>query len=306
MPSDEELWEAPTAASWTTLKTDQKRGHASVSTSEESDFSTILGTLLKSRDLRSRLSDFGSNVIAYSLYRLSDESNKIDRLFGLEDATSPDFDDTMSARHINKPFGVLEALAESSQARAMTRSSFLVGNIALHHHAHLRFIHPDFLDMVRLAAGKHQTRASRREARKWLERWLASSETLARRVFAHAAQLSTLLGKWTFDAPWEPIWLLDCALAMWAILQFLPEAVPQAGPERLSKNIIKWDDSPDRWVREGGPIRFQGIGYALNSENVLTDFIGRLEASPWGLGMLYKPVVTRLLRESQSGSSVDS
>ena len=92
---------------------------------------------------------------------------------------------------------------------------------------------------------------------------------------------------------------------MWAILQFLPEAVPQAGPERLSRNIIKWDDPPDRWIKEGGPIRFQGIGYVLNSENILTDFIGRLEASPWGLGMLYKPVVARLLRESQSGAAVD-
>jgi hypothetical protein len=270
-----------------------------------SGFSGILETLLKSRDLQSRLSDFGSNVIAYSLYRLSDDSNKIDRLFGLEEATSPELDGSMSARHINKPFGVLEALAESSQARGVARSSFLVYNIALHHHAHLRFVHPDFLDMVRLAAGKHQTESSRRESRRWLKHWLAASESLARRIFAHAAQLSTLLGKWTFDAPWEPIWLLDCALAMWAILQFLPEAVPQAGPERLSRNIIKWDDSPDRWIKEGGPIRFQGIGYVLNSENILTDFIGRLEASPWGLGMLYKPVVARLLRESQSGAAVD-
>lgn len=213
----------------------------------------------------------------------------------------------LSARQINKPFNVLAALAKSSQAKAVSRSSFLVSNIALHHHAHLRFIHPDFLDMVRLAAGKHQTLASRQEARKWLEQWLSCSEVLARRAFAHAAQLSTLLNKRTFDAPWEPIWLLDCALAMWAILCFLPEAItPATGHERLSWNMIKWDDSPDLWVREGGPIRFQGIGYVLNPENVLTDFVGRLEASPWGLGMLYKPVLARLLREVQPGLSVDS
>jgi hypothetical protein len=61
-------------------------------------------------------------------------------------------------------------------------------------------------------------------------------------------------------------------------------------------------DSPDRWIQDGGPIRFQGISYTLTSENVLTDFIGRLEAMPWGLGRLYEHVLSRLLREVQTGS----
>jgi hypothetical protein len=41
------------------------------------------------------------------------------------------------------------------------------------------------------------------------------------------------------SAPWEPIWLLDCALAMWAILHFLPDIASSASPDRSGRSLIK-------------------------------------------------------------------
>lgn len=53
-------------------------------------------------------------------------------------------------------------------------------------------------------------------------------------------------------------------------------------------------DYLERWIIEGGPLKIQGMSYNMTPDNVLTDFVTRLQDSPWGLSFLYAAVLNNL------------
>ena len=70
---------------------------------------------------------------------------------------------------------------------------------ALSHHSYLQFGYPGFLQKVKIAAGKSGTKESRVSAQQTLGRWLDSDRVVGRRIFAHAAMLTCLLTRYTFE-----------------------------------------------------------------------------------------------------------
>jgi hypothetical protein len=131
----------------------------------------------------------------------------------------PVTDKSMSSRS-SDPYALLERLATSWHDCVEYPSYFLITNDALRHHAFLKLVHPQFLDQVKYAAGQWEWNASKSSARLWLKQWITENHYAARRIVAHSSQMAALLTRFNQDACWEPVWILDCCLALWAVFKF--------------------------------------------------------------------------------------
>lgn len=142
----------------------------------------------------------------------------------------------------------------------------------------------------------------------------------APRVSLPGGGLVSWLTRLLSSAPWEPVILLDCALSLWAILRFRP-GVLQLSASSPGSTIMRCklliipvyldSCSPrlaagsrsteylERWITEGGPLKIQGMSYSMTPDNVLTDFVTRLQDSPWGLSCLYAAVLNNLRPKEQ-------
>lgn len=121
---------------------------------------------------------------------------------------------------ISDPYALLERLATSWHDCVEYPSYFLITNDALRHHAFLKLVHPQFLDQVKYAAGQWEWDTSKSSARLWLQQWTSENLLSARRIVAHSSQMAALLTRFNQDACWEPVWILDCCLVLWAVFKF--------------------------------------------------------------------------------------
>ncbi|KAJ9103806.1 hypothetical protein QFC21_002268 [Naganishia friedmannii] len=300
LPSTKELWIAPSAAAWYAAV---KRAHRAEPTSAEPQpFSRVLRETLQEGTLPRTVSDFGKNIIAHTLYRICIEASALNKLL-VGDSASISHDVRHGSFPPNlkyDPYTLLERLGVSWHDSVEHPSYFLITNDALRHHAYYKLVHPQFLDQVKYAAGQWESDASKSTARQWLTEWTAVNPADSRRVMAHSAQMAALLSRFTWDACWEPVWVLDCCLAMWAVVKFGGKEVlnmSEGDEHGLSsrKTTVKWSDAPDRveeWVVSGGPTAFQGMQWEFTPRNILTDFMARLEAMPWNVSKVsVSPVI---------------
>ncbi|KAJ9120072.1 hypothetical protein QFC22_002970 [Naganishia vaughanmartiniae] len=220
LPSTKELWIAPTAAAWDAAV---KRAHREEPIATEAQpFKRVLRDTLQEGTLPRTVSDFGKNIIAHTLYRICIEASALNKLLVGDSASI-----THDIRHGSfppnlkyDPYTLLERLGISWHDSVEHPSYFLITNDALRHHAYYKFVHPQFLDQVKYAAGQWESDASKIIARQWLSEWTSANREEARRVVVHSAQMAALLSRFTWDACWEPVWVLDCCLAMWAVVKF--------------------------------------------------------------------------------------
>ncbi|KAJ9092242.1 hypothetical protein QFC19_008779 [Naganishia cerealis] len=304
LPSTRELWVAPTAAAWDAAV---KRAHREEPISTEArPFNRVLRDALQEGILPRTVSDFGKNIIAHTLYRICIEASALNKLLvGDSMVTTHDIRYSSFPPNLKcNPYTLLERLGVSWHDSVEHPSYFLITNDALRHHAYYKLVHPQFLDQVKYAAGQWESDASKSTARQWLKEWIIANPEASRRVVVHSGQMASLLSRFTRDACWEPVWVLDCCLAMWAVVKFGGDAVlgmsRDSGATSNPKGTIKWSDAPDRiedWVASGGPTSFQGMQWEFTTRNILTDFMGRLEAMPWNVSKLYRSVLGRLLAE---------
>lgn len=89
---------------------------------------------------------------------------------------------------------LLEQLADRTPSlNSLDASSHGYMPKILHHHAHLRFYHPVFLDTAKKAAGNFERSTSRDTARAWLKDWLNRDFGREEAVLGHAFALAKLL-----------------------------------------------------------------------------------------------------------------
>jgi hypothetical protein len=97
------------------------------------------------------------------------------------------------------PQVILKRLSSHTLISALPPTSLMISCTALYYHSHMQFTFPGFIQVVKVAAGKSGTAASRAAARMTLSQWINSDAVGARRVFANAAMLSCLLLRHTFE-----------------------------------------------------------------------------------------------------------
>lgn len=94
---------------------------------------------------------------------------------------------------------LLDQLSDSSSTTSCVPRSLVISVSALSHMSHIQFTWLGFLENVKIAAGKSGTDNSRSDAALWLSNKIAEDEVDARLILAHAAGLSSLLLRYTFE-----------------------------------------------------------------------------------------------------------
>ncbi|KAJ9094097.1 hypothetical protein QFC21_006198 [Naganishia friedmannii] len=314
LPDAEELWNISNATMWE--ESYRSRKGTIEQSPRSSHFGTILSTMLREGRLQERVSDFGRWILAHGLYRMCDDANMQNKLLGYIEPTFPPLAESFTRPNQKNPFQLIGSLVTSWQSEVSFArpSTFFASSNVLRHYLSIRFIHPTFMDHVKWAAGRLSAAESREESQRWLTE--TPPDSVLRRIFVESIHLAVFLLHSRLDAPWEPVILLDCALALWAILRFRPEMLqlcatspgatvlrcesicPSDAPDRAYRQTVpagfRSTDYLEKWISNGGPLRIQGMSYSMTPDNVLSDFITRLQSSPWGLSNLYAAVLNNL------------
>ncbi|KAI5449761.1 hypothetical protein NCC49_004051 [Naganishia albida] len=293
LPDTEDMWNMSNASMWD----EANRSRRSLNAEGASPFGTILSSMTRQGRLQERVSEFGKWILAHSLYRLCDAANMQNILLGFTEPVHPPLSDSFSRPDQRNPFILLGQLVNSWQSDVSFArpSPFFASTNVLRHYSNIRFILPRFLDHVQQAAGKVSVSASKESSQRWLKEY--PTEPVLRRIFVESIQLAVFLLHSRLDAPWEPVILLDCALSLWAVLRFRPEVLQLSASSpgsTIMRSGSRTTDYLERWIIEGGPLKIQGMSYNMTPDNVLTDFVTRLQDSPWGLSFLYAAVLNNL------------
>ncbi|OAQ75458.1 fungal transcriptional regulatory protein [Purpureocillium lilacinum] len=267
---------------------------------DSSNFRVVLDSLLSHGTLPQPLSSFGLSVIAHTLYRLCTDAAAFDPIFSQPSLCRDNLYRLAFPPTFNyNPQELLDQLSASSHSLPNKPNSLIVSVSALSHLGHMQFTWPGFLNNVKIAAGKSGTEESKQDARSWVRARIDEDPIGTRSILAQAGQLSTLLSRFTFDSPAETVLTLDLALTFWAILKF-STSIGESSPSQR-RTIITWSDhaGASEWIRNGGPVSFQGLGDLndLSSTKVLSIFSERLESMPWGLAQRFKHVLMSLETE---------
>lgn len=102
-----------------------------------------------------------------------------------------------SGRADPSPQALLDQLARHS-LRFSAPTHLVVSCAAVAYHAHLQFAGPKLLEDIRVASGRTGPVAAE-EAQARLAAWMSARPRRTRDVFAHAAMLFTLMGRFVFE-----------------------------------------------------------------------------------------------------------
>ncbi|OAQ61102.1 fungal transcriptional regulatory protein [Pochonia chlamydosporia 170] len=270
------------------------------SAQDEPNFRTVLESLLSSGKLPQPLSSFGLSIVAHTLYRLCTDAAAFDSVL-LSPRPSHDNPYRLAFPSTFKynPQQLLDKLSASCHSLPNKPNALILSVTALSHLGHIQFTWPNFLQNIKVAAGKSGTDESKADAREWIQARIEEEPVITRSILVQAGQLSTLLSRYIFDSPAETILTFDVALTFWAITKLSSIVTESNGGGRRA--TITWSDSSatSDWIQQGGDVSFQALGSLsdLTSSRVLSIFIERLESMSWGIAQRFKHVLLSLQRE---------
>ncbi|KAM0749943.1 hypothetical protein T439DRAFT_326828 [Meredithblackwellia eburnea MCA 4105] len=270
-------------------------------------FRKTLEHLITKGSFGTNLTPFGTVIMSLTLYRLCLDATYTQSIFTstLALPSTP-----TSNTHYTLPFpttfkhhpqAVLESLATSWYIKSANPSPMMVASTAYAHHAAIAFSTHEFIAEMKVCAGKYGPLRGM-AARQRMESRMNANVMAVRRTLVHAAQLSCLLMRFTFDTPAEVCWLTDAAITIWGIIKFGSKHL-SGGPTALGyRTTLKWSDtdSLEPWIKNGGPLTIKGtlgdVG-SLTPARVLADFTEKIETLPWGLWRRFRGVLTTLAQE---------
>ncbi|WVF68904.1 hypothetical protein IAT40_003677 [Kwoniella sp. CBS 6097] len=305
LPSDELLWEAPTAESWANLINE---GLAMDPRAPRPKFLKVLAKSLAGEDPGLSLDDFGCGIISVSVWRMLMDQQMLQRALGvgLTD-NGMDMPTFVHESHVldTKPAHLLMRLAQTTYL-SPSPSHLRLTPAALYHSAHLHFTRPGLVDRIRHISGRFEPDMTNKGTLAWLKAWVKNGKEV-RRVLWHAGVLNALLAEFPRGSFSELFWTFDCALVVWAVVKYAPHQISSSGL-RSALFAANWFDTtpPELWVSHGGQIVFPFLGSSSTwtVSHLLDLFMGRLESMPWGLAVQYRLVLNNLLEVEKGTGKV--
>ncbi|KAJ9093753.1 hypothetical protein QFC20_007060 [Naganishia adeliensis] len=283
LPDTEEMWNMSNASMWDEANRSRK---SSTGNKGASSFGAILSNMIRQGRLQERVSEFGKWILAHSLYRLCDAANMQNILMGYIEPVHPPLSDSFARPGQRNPFILLGQLVNSWQSDVSFArpSPFFASSNALRHYSNIRFILPTYLDHVQQAAGKISVCSSKEASRQWLKD--QPTESVLRLHRGNPSSCSTVR--------------CHCGQSYGSRPEVLQLSASSPG-STIMRSGSRTTEYLERWITDGGPLKIQGMSYNMTPDNVLTDFVTRLQDSPWGLSFLYAAVLNNLrLKEEKT------
>ncbi|OXG22537.1 hypothetical protein C361_03202 [Cryptococcus neoformans Tu259-1] len=294
-PTDEALWEAPSAEAWASVIA---RGEAPDPRLPRPRFLKLLSMCMAGQDGQIAMSDFTVGIVTYTIWRLLMDQRLLQKAIGLglsengmDLAAYPAQTDILDTQ----PGYLLTRLATSTFP-IRTPSCLRLTPAALYHHARLIFTRPGLIQRIKHVSGKYEPDMTQEGSLSWLKTWLADGSEVRKLVW-HAGVLNELMAENPRGSIGELIWTFDCALIFWIVLKHAPQQLSSASPVAFFAANWLCITPPEMWISHGGQITFPLLGSSTTwtVSTMLKIFMDRLHKMPWGLAVQNRLVLNKLL-----------